>query len=336
MRTLGQVLLLLLLLGVADGAAWQPPRATSIRERALAWLDQQKVDSATRDAAQTLWSAAPADMAPEEALSRLVETFAMADPRVETLAQLCSAPRGDALAPDQPWLFEADTPAWMAANLRLWYGRWLVRERLFDEARVQLAGLQPDDVVDPASLLFHQAVVHHRLLEKTPAIEAIDRLLAAGDAVPRRYTAVAQLMRDDLEILREDTLGHIARRMEDIQRRLELGRAGNRVIEVERGVVESLDKLIKKLESQQQQAAGAEAQIPSPSRPAEDSEPIGGRGLGRVTQRALGAKSGWGNLPPKQREEALQQLERDFPAHYQDIIEQYFRRLAAEEDGSRP
>jgi len=50
-----------------------------------------------------------------------------------------------------------------------------------------------------------------------------------------------------------------------------------------------------------------------------------------VTKRDVGHKSGWGDLPPKQRDEALQQIGRDFPAHYRDIIEQYFRRLAAEE-----
>jgi len=34
-------------------------------------------------------------------------------------------------------------------------------------------------------------------------------------------------------------------------------------------------------------------------------------------------------LPPKQREEALQQLGKDFPAHYRAAIEQYFRRIAS-------
>ncbi len=57
---------------------------------------------------------------------------------------------------------------------------------------------------------------------------------------------------------------------------------------------------------------------------------MGGKGPGVVTKRDVGHQSGWGNLPPKQREEALQQIARDFPAHYRDIIEQYFRKLASE------
>jgi hypothetical protein len=60
---------------------------------------------------------------------------------------------------------------------------------------------------------------------------------------------------------------------------------------------------------------------------------MGGRGPGNVTKKDIGSGSGWGNLPPKEREEAMQQIGRDFPSHYRDVIEQYFRRLAAE--GSR-
>jgi len=38
-----------------------------------------------------------------------------------------------------------------------------------------------------------------------------------------------------------------------------------------------------------------------------------GKGPGEVTKKDVGSKSGWGDLPPKEREEALQQIGRDFP-----------------------
>ena len=62
---------------------------------------------------------------------------------------------------------------------------------------------------------------------------------------------------------------------------------------------------------------------------------MGGKGPGEVTKRNIGSKSGWGDLPPKEREEAMQQIGRDFPAHYRDAIEQYFRRLATEEENTQ-
>ncbi len=57
---------------------------------------------------------------------------------------------------------------------------------------------------------------------------------------------------------------------------------------------------------------------------------MAGKGPGEVTQRKVGSQSGWGNLPPRQREEAMQQIGRQFPSHYRDVIEQYFRKLATE------
>ncbi len=80
-------------------------------------------------------------------------------------------------------------------------------------------------------------------------------------------------MHHDMEGLKDDSLDHISRRMEDVRRRLGQGRSGERVQTIEKGVIESLDKLIKKAEDQAQQqaqmAAGS-AQTP-PSTPMQDS-----------------------------------------------------------------
>jgi hypothetical protein len=166
-------------------------------------------------------------------------------------------------------------------------------------------------------------------LSKDSGLKSIDDLLQGADATPKRYLAVARLMQEDLKNLQEESLDHIARRMGDIQRRLDLGRAGPKVREVEDGVIESLDKLIKKIEDQQQQMS-AEADVIQSSSPAQDSYLKGGKGPGEVTKKNIGTGNGWGDMPPKEREEAMQQIGRDFPSHYRDVIEQYFRRLATE------
>ncbi len=97
-------------------------------------------------------------------------------------------------------------------------------------------------------------------------------------------------------------------------------------------MIESLDKLIKKIEEQQQQQqqSASGGNTLRPTSPAQDSVPMGGKGPGDVTKRDIGSESDWGDLPPKEREEALQQIGRDFPSHYRDVIEQYFKRLASE------
>lgn len=313
--------------------AWRSPSFGEVRTRMLAWLDQSHLAPEIRAQADELWSPRAEPATPTELLERAVRTFALADENARKLVQLCSQPKAPTRLPAQPWLMDPKTSPWMAHNLRLWYGRWLAQQRLFEEAKEQLDRLQPDDVVDPATLLFYQAVVAHRLVDREAGLEAVRRLLDVPDQCPRRYATLARLLEADLRQLQEDSLDHIARRMEDIQRRLQLGRAGPKVRKLQDGVIESLDKLIEELEAAEQQQQAASAGSMQPSRPAQDSFPMGGKGPGLVTKRAIGTKSGWGDLPPKEREEALQQVDRQFPAHYRDIIEQYFRKLAAEERG---
>ena len=184
----------------------------------------------------------------------------------------------------------------------------------------------------PAELLFYQGVTYHRMLNKAEGLKVINQLLDGAEASPRRYIAVAYLMQADLNALEEETLDHIARRMEDVQRRLDLGRAGPKVRKVEDGVIESLDKMIKKIEDEQNKQCQNQSNSLQSSRPAQDSTPAGGHAPGEVTKKDIGHKSGWGDMPPKEREEALQQMGRDFPPHYRDAIEEYFRKLAAEGD----
>ncbi len=332
--------LLLLLVGASlclaveprlEMGTWHPPSVEQVRDRVFAWLTERKPAPADRAKAEAIWEVKGESPSATEVLERLIRTVAVIDENAKKLVALCSQPAAPRTLPPQSWLVDPQTPDWIAKNFRVWYGRWLAQQRLFDEAAEQLDGIQAEEVVDPATLLFYQAVVHHRLLNREVAADALARLLDAPDSCPRRYVTIARLMEADLKDLKEESLDHIARRMEDIQRRLDLGRAGPKVREIQDGVVKSLDKLIEELESaQQQQQASMGAGNVQPTRPAQDSVPMGGKGPGNVTKRDIGHQSGWGDLPPKQREEALQQIGRDFPAHYRDIIEQYFRRLASE------
>jgi hypothetical protein len=316
---------------LAGDPAWQPMPVDEAKAQSLAWLEQRKDDAALRPKAESLWQNSPTGE--EEVLDRVAATFALADPDAKKLVELCAAGRKPGPLPSQAWLGVPSVPPFEAANLRLYYARWLVQQSLFDEAREQLSGLQPADVVAPSVLLFYQSVVYHKLLERESGLQAIDSLLQGPESSPRRYRTVAKLMQEDLKALDEDSLDHIARRMDDIHRRLDLGRAGPKVRQVEDGVIESLDKLIKKLEEeqQQQQQQQQNANNLRPNKPAQDSKPAGGKGPGDVAKRNIGNQSDWGDLPPKEREEALQQIGRDLPANYRDVIEQYFKRMASEE-----
>jgi len=310
-------------------SAWQAPKVGEVKAQVFAWIEAKRGDAAARAKAEAIWAGAGNRAGEDDLLARLAATFAAFEPRAARLVDLCMQPRRSPSLPDTQWLRDPGTPPLVANNLRLFYARWLVRELLIDEAAEQLADLAARDVVAPASLLFFQSVVHHATLSKDSGLKSIEDLLQGTDATPKRYVAVARLMQEDLKNLQEESLDHIARRMGDIQRRLDLGRAGPKVREVEDGVIESLDKLIKKIEDQQQQMS-EESDVLQSSSPAQDSYLKGGKGPGEVTKKNVGSSSGWGDMPPKEREEAMQQIGRDFPSHYRDVIEQYFRRLATE------
>jgi len=306
--------------------SWSPPTEAVVRQRVLEWLASSPAAADVAGRQRDAWpEPAATTAAADDLLDRVMATFAVVDPRCATL-------RAD-LDADRSWL-DAGVPTFQRDAVKLWLGRELVRNDRFDDALPLFAGLDLAAAIDPAALLFHRAACQHWLLDADAAVESLDTLLERAGGIPVRYERLARLMRADITALEDESLDHIARRMRDVTRRLDQGRAGPRTREVQDGVIESLDKLIAAIEKQQQcrqqGASGAGgAGRGGEGKPMEDSQLADGKGAGEVARRDLGDKDGWGNLPPHQRDEALQQIGREFPAHYRDAIEQYFKRLAA-------
>ncbi len=318
-------------------ASWEVPQYDQVRTTMLAWLDSVEVEAAIDFQARSLWPAGNLRASDGAALlDRAAETFALVDPQAKTLVDACNAVYEGPVPPQADWLEDATLPTVLRNNLRLYYARWLAQHNLYDEVLQALDGLQANKVVDPAGLLFYQMVAHHQVVEPDRSRLALEQLLEQEEKLPRRYLQVAQLLRRDLAGLKDESLDHIARQMNDVRRRLDIGRAGKQVQVVEKGVVDSLDRMIKKLEEQQQQQQCKKPGGGQSSKPMKDSQLPSMRAPMKVDQRKIGNQSGWGDLPEKEREQALQQIGREFPAHYRELIEQYFRELADETNSSTP
>jgi hypothetical protein len=111
----------------------------------------------------------------------------------------------------------------------------------------------------------------------------------------------------DLERVEPDSLGAIARQMSDVRRRLSLGVADKQVQDLEDKISDQLDKMIEKIEQQIQQQQQQQQQAGGPpSTPMDDSRIAGGGGDGDVDIKDIGSGSGWGDLPPKERERIMQ------------------------------
>ena len=63
----------------------------------------------------------------------------------------------------------------------------------------------------------------HRLVQADRADATVAELLQRTDELPVRYQKLAALMQQDLAGLEDESLDHVARRMADVQRRLDLG-----------------------------------------------------------------------------------------------------------------
>ncbi len=329
---------------LADGpvVALGPRPWSELRQQTLDWIRTQSSDSTLIAAAEALWSAPT--VGGGDRLTAVAETAALLDPRAAALVATSRAFDAAAVPLDTTWLADDRQGDWMPSQLTVFWGRALTQARYFDEAAALLEAVPAERCCDPASLLFYRSISHQQLLQADQARADLDVLLHDVAEVPGRFRTVADLIVRDIEALEVGSLDHISRRMRDIERRLDHGQVDPRLQDQESQVLADLDRMIDELEQQQQQSssssqgAAAEGQgtVPTAQQAAAISRAAGGRGPGEVEPRPLSRRGDWGDLPPKTRDEALQQIGRDFPAHYRDAVEQYFRRLAGEQPQESP
>jgi hypothetical protein len=199
--------------------------------------------------------------------------------------------------------------------------------------------------VDPSVYYFHKAVCEYELMLKDQADNSIDRLLVDVTDAPERYRMVAALMHLDMLTWQEKDLGWIARKMDNIQRRLDLKRGGKHTQKMQKEVLVRLDELIKEIENKQKNGSGSgqnDGNCPPGQQPGQDApgtdkssnpqkDTQGGtaNGTGQVDQKKVKEIAEvWGKLPEKERARALVELTRGMPARDRAVIEAYFRELA--------
>jgi hypothetical protein len=326
-------------------ASWGWPETPKVRGQLEEWIDVSAQGDIQREARQDAGTIGPMrGIALHEAV---MEIAAKCDPGIaKFLLTLHSEWTPETYASLEAQLSSlianGGLPAWIKPELQLAFARGLIHHHLIDEAIQHLQPLAIDATTDPSSLLFHTAVCQHYLLMKQPCEESLRKLLERETEIPTRYAITARLMLTDIEPLKEDSLDEIARMMNDVERRLSLGRAGKQVRDQEQAIVDKLEKMIDQLEQQQQQQQQQRQQQqqqqqqkkkqqqnqPSQGQPMDQAQVAGAQGPGDVDEKDVGSKSGWGNLPPAQRQEALQSITKDLPSHYREVIEAYFKRLA--------
>lgn len=309
-----------------------PPNAAAARTKTLQWVAERGVtDKAVLEQIGREWVIEGNSLPAEETFRRVIHTLTLADADAKKIVESCREAVPVATWPREVVPMTDAMPDFARQHLRLFVGRFLAQRQLYEEALEVLVVVDPKQVVDPASYFFQRAICEHQLLKKADAIKSLGNLLDNTQNVPERYKAVAQLMRHDLEQLKEASLGEVAKKMSDVERRLILGRGGEKTQKVEEEIVEALDEIIKKVEQQQQNSGGGGGQGGNQNQSggaAGDSNVKGATAPGEVDKKDIGNKAGWGSLAPKKAAEAKNVINRNFPSHYREAIEQYFKKLA--------
>jgi len=315
--------------------------AEDARKKALAWLAEiGKADTRNLRAFESIWAEQERPV-----LDRLADTFSLGD---SDAAHLLAGSRetGGPIPTGVPDILrDVNKPLFFRANLAVAYARILSRRRIYEEVLAVLRLFSPEQVIDPSNYLFHRAVAEHAMLLKEDATRTILRLLDDTVDVPDRHKMVAVLMALEMSNWHDKDLGAIARKMHDIERRLDLARGGPKTQKMQKEVVARLDEIIKRLENQSKgnpnggSCPNGGNQGPSaknPGNPMPDSYRATDSGPGNVDPKRLERLTkDWGKLPEKERAEALQSLARDMPSKYREIVENYFKKLATS-DSAKP
>lgn len=217
--------------------------AAEARKQAEGWLKAAgKTDAASLDRFKKIWDGdAPL-------LDKLTQTLVIGEPAVAKM--MADARNADENAPAKlPELLAKAKPGFFKNALALAYGKALTSRKVYEEALDALAMVKPENAADPAALFFHKAVCEHALMFKDGADKSIDRLLVDVGDSPERYRMVAALMHFDMLTWQEKDLGWIARKMGNIQRRLDLKRGGKETQKQQKEVLVRLDEMIKELEN---------------------------------------------------------------------------------------
>lgn len=261
-------------------------------------------------------------------LDRTIDSLSAVEP---TIAQYVAAVRQQASTAqlETSMLKDAKFPAYVKNNMKLFLARAMTNKRLYEDALALLRGMTPESLIDPGSYYFYRAVCENKLRLKEDGLISTRRLLTSmQQSAPERYLVVASLMQDEMTKWEDQDLGDVARRMEEIEARLDNAHGGAKTQEKQKEVITLLDKLIKDMEDQCKKCNSSGGGQAKSQAPAGDSKIMNGAGPGEVENKKLIITAEvWGKMPEKEKVKALEAVNRQLPAHIREAAEGFSKKL---------
>ena len=303
-----------------------------VRTELLQWLVSTGADREKLEAVTLKWADNEelARLSGEELLDLLIESFAGIDTVTARLVQ-----DSYGAGPIDGVVFDGirETPIFRN-QLQQFRARWMVQHRFYDDALPLLSELLPEAVVDPAGLLFYRAVCQSQLLQRRDALDSVSLLLNNTLDVPDRFRVVAEMLQQELSDRKDDGMERVAQLMQDVERRLDLGRSGEETQQQEDAVVAALDKLLEDMEEQNKKqngsGGGSGAQNnPSGTQGADRSQIRGAPpATGDADRKELTENGKWGMLDQQTEAKARELIRQKFPSNFLDQIGRYTKKIA--------
>lgn len=177
-------------------------------------------------------------------------------------------------------------------------------------------------------------------LEYEQAFATFEDFLANHPNAPERLRNAAVQILTELSRRAPGRLGDVRDLLNYARRKIGNGLTDDPVLDRQDEAIALLDVLIEEAEEQEKSQCGGGDGDGGGKKGggAGGNKPSGGAkrstmpsGSGRVGElRRTRAKPGemWGKMPPKQREQILQALQKEFPSQYRELLEQYYTQLA--------
>lgn len=235
----------------AADEVYAPPSPADLKATTLKWVADQKPDADAQKKVEALWSDVDDNLSSRAAFQRVIDTFALVNADAKKLVDDCKLVEAPLIAPGPKHLDAKEHSDFYRNNMRLYYGRYLVQRKMFDEGLAVLKSLDPKQVADPATCLFFRGVCEHQLLNKKDGLATLEKLLKSTEHVPVSYSNVATLMQYELAEMKNGvSLKKVSLKMRNSDRHLQLARAGQNIQKLQGEIVADLDYLIEKLEQQ--------------------------------------------------------------------------------------
>lgn len=215
-----------------------------------------------------------------------------------------------------------------------------------DRCRQMLTGVfeahEPIDRYTPApeGLRFMVAYCQVHDLEYAAAFESLESFLETYPDAPERLRTSAVQMLTELARRAPGQLGDVFDLLRYAQRKISHGEVGRPVVKRQKEAIELLDALIEEAEQQEQEGQGSGGGGGGGSSGGDQSGggakrstlPGGQATEGELRRKRARPGEAWGKMPPKERERILQDLQKQFPSRYRDLLEQYYEQLAKDSD----